>query len=70
MATIKVEGIKQAMNGAVEVNLDIRTTMGKLVVPLRFEDQGSAAANEKRAYQELRVWLQEALQAVEAHGHP
>jgi hypothetical protein len=66
MATIKIESITHAMQGAVEVTLDVRTSMGKLSVPLKFPDQGSAAANEQQALREFRAWLQEALQALEA----
>jgi hypothetical protein len=68
MATIRLDSITREMNHGVEVNLDIRTSKGKIVVPFRFGDQGSAAANEKQAYQELKVWLQEAQQALEALG--
>ena len=66
MATIAVESTRRGMNGTVEVRLDVRTSMGKIIVPLKFPDQGSPAANEKQAYHELRVWLQEAQQALEA----
>jgi hypothetical protein len=65
MATINVEGVSREMNGKVEVRLDVRTSMGKISVPFKFDDQGSASANEKHAYGELRVWLQEAQQALE-----
>jgi len=70
MASITVDGIQREMNRQVEVRLDVRTSMGKIIVPLKFDDQGSAAANEKHAYVELRVWLQEALQALDAHQRP
>jgi hypothetical protein len=66
MATIAVDSTTREMNGMVEVKLDVRTSMGKIIVPFKFADQGSSAANEKHAYAELRVWLQEALQALEA----
>jgi hypothetical protein len=67
MASIKVANIEKQMGGAVEVKLDVRTKMGKLTVPMNFSDRGSAAENEKQAFQEFREWLQEALQALEAH---
>jgi hypothetical protein len=68
MATIKVESIERKMNASVEVKLDVRTSVGQLIVPLRFGDQGSAAENEKNALREFRTWLQEALQALDAQG--
>jgi hypothetical protein len=66
MAFMKMDSIETLMNGQVEVKLDVRTSVGKLIVPFKFEDQGSAAENEKRAIHEFGVWLHEALEAFEA----
>jgi hypothetical protein len=70
MATIKVESIepdKEHIGQGVVVKLDVQTSVGRFTFPFAFEDQGSAAENENRALRELRVYLQEALQALEAH---
>jgi hypothetical protein len=68
MATIKVEAITPQMNNRMELFLGIRTSKGMISIPFRFDDQGSASANEKYAFDELKVFLQEAQQALEALG--
>jgi hypothetical protein len=65
MATIKVQEINRQLNQRVEVVLDVRTSMGKIILPFKFDDQGSDEANEKHAHRELRQWLKEADQALD-----
>ena len=64
MARIAVDSITREMNGIVEVKLDVRTSMGEIVVPFKFADLGSSAANEKQARAGLLRWLQEVQQAL------
>jgi hypothetical protein len=66
--TIEIGSAKRGTNGMVEVTMDVRTSAGKMILPFKFPDQGSARANEKRAYDELKVWLQETQEALEARG--
>ena len=63
--TIEIGSAKRGTSGMVEVTMDVRTSAGKMIFPFKFPDQGSARANEKRAYEELRVWLQETQEALE-----
>jgi hypothetical protein len=70
MATIKVEGNTQQTNNRVEVILVIQTSKGMISIPFRFDHQGSALADEKYAFDELKVLLQESQQALEALGAP
>jgi hypothetical protein len=55
MATIKVEGNTQQTNNRVEVILVIQTSKGMISLPFRFDHQGSALADEKYAFDELKV---------------
>jgi len=64
MATAKVIGSKQQMNGQVEVEIEARTSAGRFVFPVRFPDQGSMSANEAQARRELETLLREALEAL------
>ena len=64
MARIAVDSTTREMNGIVEVKLDVRTSMGEIVVPFKFADLGSSTANEKQARAGLLRWLQEAQQAL------
>jgi hypothetical protein len=66
MAKITVAGTKRLMNNRVEITFDIRTSQGKLLVPITVGDHGNSAANEKASRQDLRIWLQEALQELDA----
>jgi hypothetical protein len=62
-----MHSIKPDMNNnLVEVKLDVRTRMGKLIIPMTFGDHGSVAANEKQAFVEFRAWLGEARQALDS----
>jgi len=63
MATVKIVSTETHGHN-VEVKLEARTSMGPFTFPFAFEDQGSTTANEKQAYRELRIVLQEALAAL------
>jgi hypothetical protein len=65
MATIKTEGIDGVGIGhKVVVRLYVQTTAGRFTFPFTIDDQGSAGANERLAHQQLRTFLQEALQVL------
>jgi hypothetical protein len=66
MASVKVASILHQTGSAVAVNVEVRTNVAKIIVPLKFPDRGSAAANEQQAYRELRTFLTEALAVLEA----
>jgi hypothetical protein len=67
MATVKVIGSSQQMNGQVEIKIEVRTSAGRFEFPIRFVDQGSLAANESQARRELETLLRESLDALQ---HP
>jgi hypothetical protein len=62
---IKVEKFDRESNGGIVVTLDVRTSMGQMLYPMRFGDQGSMSANERKALLELQTHLEEALALVQ-----
>jgi hypothetical protein len=69
MATIKTESItpwkRVAQGQGFAVNLSVQTSTARITFPFEVEDQGSPAANESLARHNLRIFLQEALRALE-----
>ena len=66
MAMIKTESIEpdRAHLYGVIVRLHVQTSTGRFTFPFTVDDQGSPSANEQQAHRELRIFLQEALQAL------
>ena len=66
MATVKVQWATSGQNVGQEaiVCIDVQTSVGNCAFPFSVDDQGSDRANEHQARRELRVFLQEALQAL------
>jgi len=62
---IKVEKLDRASNGRIVATLDVRTSMGQMMYPMQFDDQGSMSANERQAFLELKQHLEEALALVQ-----
>jgi hypothetical protein len=48
MGTIKTYSAVRAMNGKVEVKLDVQTSAGRPIVPLVFDDQGNQTATRSK----------------------
>jgi len=64
-ATIRTVGIKPEMQQQVTVELQVSTPSGgRHTFPMRIPDQGSAGANEDEARRHLKVFCQEALEAL------
>jgi hypothetical protein len=63
---IRVGDIQRDMNNYVLVPVTISNKHGRCTAELKFADQGSKAANERQAYKEMHLWLQEALAYIES----
>ena len=70
MATIRTLGIEphtEHLGNQVEVTIQARTSLGTFPFRFVFPDQGSAAANEAKAREDLGTLMQEALEALQRH---
>jgi hypothetical protein len=63
---IRVGDIQPDMNKYVRVPITISNKFGRCTAELKFADQGNKAANERQAYKEMHLWLQEALAFYES----
>ena len=64
MATVEIVKVEKHINNEVEVTIDARTSLGRIYIPLRFEDQGSQELNERRAFSEALVTVEEIASAL------
>jgi hypothetical protein len=69
MATIKTDSIapwkRVAQGQGVVVTISAHTSTGTFTFPFEVEDQGGPTANDTLARHRLRIFLQEALRALE-----
>jgi hypothetical protein len=69
MATIKTDSImpwKRVVQGqGVIVTISVQTDTDSLTFPFEYQDQGGPTANDAQARHRLRIFLQEALRALE-----
>jgi hypothetical protein len=57
--------MERVQSGQTELTFDLRTSVGRFPLDLKVPDQGSMAANEKQALQELEKVFREALEIVQ-----
>jgi hypothetical protein len=62
---IRVMKMQRVQSGQMELTFDLRTSVGQFPFDLKISDQGSMAANEKQALQELETVFREALEIVQ-----
>jgi hypothetical protein len=62
---IRVLKMERVQSGQMELTFDLRTSVGQFPLDLKVPDQGSMAANEKQALQELEKVFREALEIVQ-----
>ena len=62
---IRVMKMERIQGGQMELTFDVKTSMGQFPFDLKIPDQGSMAANEKQALQELEKVFREALEIVQ-----
>jgi hypothetical protein len=55
MATVEIVKSEKQVDNDLEVTIDARTSVGRIDIPLRFEDQGSQERNETRAFAQAPV---------------
>jgi hypothetical protein len=63
-ATIKTIKTGRDLQGNVIVHLQVSSPTGRFTFPMKVRDQGSAGANEKQAYQDLRAFCEETLKSL------
>jgi hypothetical protein len=61
-ATIKTIKTSETYKGNVIVHLQVSSRTGRFTFQMKVPDQGSAGANEKQAYQDLRAFCEETLE--------
>ena len=66
MATVKVQWVTLAdcVGQQAYVCIEVQTSVGGCAFPFSVDDQGSDQANEQQARRELKVFLEEALEAL------
>jgi len=64
MASVEVVKAKKQVNNEVEITIDARTSVGRIDIPLRFEDQGSQEGNEIRAFEQALIIVEETASAL------
>ncbi len=64
MASVEVVKAEKRVNNEVEITLDARTSVGRIDIPLRFEDQGSEQRNETRAFEQALVLVEQIASAL------
>jgi hypothetical protein len=64
MGLIRVMKIDRLMGSKVQVDFDVMTSAGQIIFPIRVDDHGSAANNEREAFLALQTLLEEALELV------
>ena len=62
---IRVMKMERLQGGQMGLTFDVRTSAGQFPFDLKISDQGSMAANEKQALQELEKVFREALDLVQ-----
>ena len=67
-ATVTTRSITTNGAGNVEVLFDVRTSAGRLEVPITVEDMGNTGANEDQARRELLTLAQELVDALRWPG--
>jgi hypothetical protein len=65
VATIIVAKIDHLLHDRAEVILDVRTSVGKLVLPITMGREDTAEAYENEAKRQLRILCEEILGALE-----
>jgi hypothetical protein len=64
MATVEIVKSEKQIDNDLEVRIDARTSVGRIDIPLRFEDQGSQERNETRAFKQALVIVEEIASAL------
>ena len=64
MATVEIVKSEKQIDNDLEVRIDARTSVGRIDIPLRFEDQGSQERNETRAFKQALVIVEETASAL------
>ncbi len=64
MATVEIVKSEKQIDNDLEVTIDARTSVGRIDIPLRFEDQGSQERNKTRAFAQALVIVEEIASAL------
>jgi hypothetical protein len=64
MATVEIVKSEKQIDNDLEVRIDARTSVGRIDIPLCFEDQGSQERNETRAFAQALVIVEEIASAL------
>lgn len=64
MGTIKVIEAIPDLNRLTTIKIEVRTSAGRMVYPVRTHDQGSTEANQRAAFRDLQTLLEESLALV------
>jgi hypothetical protein len=64
MATVEIVKAEKLTDSDIEITIDARTSLGRIDIPLRFEDQGSQERNETRAFKQALVIVEEIASAL------
>ena len=64
MATVEIVKADKQINNEVEIIVHARTSVGRIDIPLRFEDQGLQERNDTRAFAQALVIVEEIASAL------
>lgn len=64
MASVEIVKMERQIDNELEIMIDARTSVGRIDIPLRFEDRGSQEGNETRAVEEAPIAIEEIASAL------